>query len=89
VCEPIDGVVTVSVAVEGDPETAEVVPTTVPSTKKLTVPVAEVPLEDGGVMVAVSCSVLPALGVVVAGVTTTVGVLLVVFSVTAVAVEEE
>ena len=77
---------TVSVAVDGEPAVTAVVPTVAPSTLKLTVPEGYVVVVVPGEMVAVSCSVLPTAGAVVAGVTVTVGVLLPTVSVNAVAV---
>ena len=79
----------VMVAVAGEPPTTSAVPTALPSSVKFTVPVAGVPPEEGGLMEAVICSVLPAEGVCVAGVSSTVGVLLETLRDTAVAVEDK
>ena len=89
VCEPMAGVLMVSVAVDGEPEVTSAVPTAAPSSVKLTVPLGAVPPDEGGLMEAVNCSVLPTPGESVAGVTTTVGVLLETLMVTELDVEDE
>ena len=74
-------------AVDGELAMTEPVPTELPSMKKDTVPVGGVAPTAPGVICAVSCKVLPAAGVELAGTTATVGVLLLTLSVTGVAVE--
>jgi hypothetical protein len=71
-CVPAEGTMNVPVAVAGDPDTT--VPTTsvVPSNVKVTVPVGSVVRVAEGLMVAVTCSEPPMVGVVVAGVTVSV-----------------
>jgi hypothetical protein len=71
-CVPADGTMKVPVAVAGDPDTT--VPTTsvVPSNVKVTVPVGSVVKVAEGLMVAVTSSEPPMVGVVVAGVTVSV-----------------
>ena len=73
-CVPMAGAVMVAVAVEdGDEAVTGTVATLLPSRVMETVPVGAVALAEGGLMVTVSCRLLPASGVKVAGVKTTVG----------------
>lgn len=74
-------------AVEGDPDTTVPVPMAVPSSMKVTVPVAAVALVLGAVMEAETPRVAPAVGTSVAGVTTTAGAVLATVRVIAGAVE--
>ena len=75
-CVPMVGAVMLRVAVEeGEPLTTNAVPTVAPSMVTVTVPVGGVLTEPGGVIEMVSGRLLPAAGVVVAGVSVTVGVL--------------
>jgi hypothetical protein len=71
-CVPAVRLLIVTVAVEGDPATTDCTPALTPSSVNVTFPVGCVDPAAEGVMVAVTCTEFPAVGVVDDGVTTVV-----------------